>query len=196
VATTTAAARRVREHTDRHERIIDRARAMAEAEGWDSVTTRRLAEAIEYSQPVLYGHFAGGKAEIMNAVALRGFAELAVLTSAATRRPTERARVKALITSYLKFAAANPAVYEAMFTLPISARFASDESEHELKAAFDSIVSVLLMCAEPPRDVDVSAELLWSSLHGIATLERDHRLRVPAHRRRIEQLVELFVSAP
>nr|WP_225224456.1 ATP-binding cassette domain-containing protein [Cellulomonas sp. JH27-2] len=48
-------------------------RALAEERGWEAVTTRRLADAIEYSQPVLYGHFPQGRAEIVTAVALAGF---------------------------------------------------------------------------------------------------------------------------
>ncbi|WP_342217184.1 hypothetical protein [Nocardia abscessus] len=39
------------------------------------MTARRLAERIEYSQPVLYTHFAG-KSVIVSAVAEQGFAEL------------------------------------------------------------------------------------------------------------------------
>jgi len=68
--------RRERQRAERHRLILDTAREIAEAEGWDAVTTRRLADAIEYSQPVLYSHFAG-KEEIVAAVALDGFGELA-----------------------------------------------------------------------------------------------------------------------
>ncbi|HWN35157.1 MAG TPA: helix-turn-helix domain-containing protein, partial [Pseudonocardia sp.] len=65
--------RRERQRAERHRLILDTARRIAESEGWDAVTTRRLADAIEYSQPVLYSHFAG-KDEIVAAVALDGFA--------------------------------------------------------------------------------------------------------------------------
>ncbi|MGI5269502.1 hypothetical protein ACQEUU_10150 [Nonomuraea sp. CA-218870] len=40
------------------------------------MTTRRPAERVEYSQPVLYSHF-DGKDAIVSAVAVDGFAELA-----------------------------------------------------------------------------------------------------------------------
>ena len=63
---------------ERRQQILDAARAMAEADGWTAVTSRRLADAIGYTQPVLYGHFPGGKTEIMRTVALAGFAELAM----------------------------------------------------------------------------------------------------------------------
>ena len=68
--------RRERERAQREQLIITAARELAEAEGWEAVTTRRLAERIEYSQPVLYSHFTGMDA-IMAAVAVEGFAELA-----------------------------------------------------------------------------------------------------------------------
>src|SRR5258708_38810972 len=67
----------------RRQQILDAARGIAEAGGWTAVTSRRLADAIGYTQPVLYGHFPGGKTEIMRTVALAGFAELAAATQAA-----------------------------------------------------------------------------------------------------------------
>ena len=51
--------RRAREQAARERLILDAARSIAEAEGWEAVTTRRLSTEIEYSQPVLYKHFAG-----------------------------------------------------------------------------------------------------------------------------------------
>ena len=65
------AARRERQRAERHQAIIAAARELAEAEGWDAVTTRRLAERVEYSQPVLYSHFDGRDA-IVRAVAIQG----------------------------------------------------------------------------------------------------------------------------
>jgi hypothetical protein len=51
--------RRARELDQRRQVIIDAARELAEADGWESVTTRRLADRIEYSQPVLYSRLYG-----------------------------------------------------------------------------------------------------------------------------------------
>ena len=68
--------RRLRERATRGRLIIATARALAEREGWDAVTTRRLSTEIEYSQPVLYKHFASMEA-VIDAVALEGFGELA-----------------------------------------------------------------------------------------------------------------------
>lgn len=52
-------ARRAREGAQRHRLIRGAARELVEAEGWDALTTRRLAERVECSQPVLHSHFKG-----------------------------------------------------------------------------------------------------------------------------------------
>ena len=70
--------RKERERAERERLIVATARELAEQQGWDAVTTRRLAERIEYSQPVLYSHFRG-KREIIGAVALEGAAEMAAV---------------------------------------------------------------------------------------------------------------------
>lgn len=188
---TTTANRRARERAERRQRIIDTARALAETDGWYRVTTRRLAEAIEYSQPVLYSHFPGGKPEIMTAVALQGFREIAVLPAPGPDDSVD-GRIRAVATGYLDFAAANPAVYEAMFTQPITASFATDESPPELTRAFETVAAALDQRAAPTSDRDTAAELFWSMLHGVATLEYAHRLRSTARQQRIDALVALF----
>src|SRR3954471_16464334 len=108
--------RRERERTQRARLIVTTARDLAEAEGGDAVTTRRLADLIEYSQPVLYSHFTG-KDAIMQAVALEGFTEIAAhLRAARDEATTARAALTAVVTAYADFAERHPALYDAMFT--------------------------------------------------------------------------------
>ena len=120
--------------------IVNAARELAEAEGWESVTTRRLADCIEYSQPVLYSHFEG-KDAIVSAVALEGFGELAaVLHSARERAGSPRAEPRAVVSAYLEFARSNPALYEAMFTLSIDLTFAGSDRQLRCMRALSSYV--------------------------------------------------------
>src|SRR6476619_4295333 len=76
--------RRVRDRAARRRLITTTARALAEREGWDAVTTGPSSTEIEYSQPVLYKHFASME-DIVDAVALEGFGELAETLGAARR---------------------------------------------------------------------------------------------------------------
>jgi AcrR family transcriptional regulator len=172
---------------ERRQQILDAARAVAEAEGWGAVTSRRLADAIGYTQPVLYQHFPGGKTEIMRTVALAGFAELAAATRAAVGRKTGARAVAAVAELYLDFAATQPSLYEAMFQLPIDARFAHEDSEAELRSGFSALAAAL-----GDDDNGTATEVLWSALHGMSLLERAGRMR-PEHRRmRVAELAARF----
>ena len=108
--------RRERERAARRRLIIDTARTLAEAEGWDAVTTRRLSTEIEYSQPVLYKHF-NGMEQIADAVAIDGFSELAdAIRVARDGAGAAEDALKGVAQAYLDFARDKPAVYDAMFT--------------------------------------------------------------------------------
>ncbi|HTU76027.1 MAG TPA: TetR/AcrR family transcriptional regulator [Trebonia sp.] len=180
---------RAQRMAERRQQILDAARDIAEADGWTAVTSRRLADAIGYTQPVLYGHFPGGKTEIMRTVALAGFAELAASARAAMGRKTGERAVAAVADAYLDFAATHPALYEAMFQLPIDARFAQDDAETELRSGFDALGAAL------GNDGDETAtELLWSALHGMSLLERAGRMRKEHRPNRIAELAARFGS--
>ncbi|HEY2280662.1 MAG TPA: WHG domain-containing protein [Streptosporangiaceae bacterium] len=172
---------------ERRQQILTAAQTVAEAEGWPAVTSRRLADAIGYTQPVLYAHFPGGKTEIMRTVALAGFTELTTATRGAVGGKAGARAVEAVANAYLGFADEHPALYEAMFQLPIDARFAQEDPEEELRAGFDALAAALGEAAS-----ETTTEVFWSALHGMALLERGGRMR-PVHRRhRIAELAARF----
>jgi AcrR family transcriptional regulator len=181
--------RKQRERADRERLIVATARELAEQQGWDAVTTRRLAERIEYSQPVLYSHF-NGKREIIGAVALEGAAEMAAALRAATAAADgPRARVTALARTYLDFAARNPAVYDAMFQLDGGLAFASEETPQPLKDGFAALLESLTEVAGEGVHPGLFTEVFWAALHGLATLTRARRLPPEDTERRVELLV-------
>ncbi|MEU6933421.1 TetR/AcrR family transcriptional regulator [Streptomyces sp. NPDC046374] len=182
--------RKQRERADRERLIVATARELAEQQGWDAVTTRRLAERIEYSQPVLYSHFRG-KREIIGAVALEGAAEMAAAVRAATASADgPRARVAALARAYLGFAEDNPAVYDAMFQLDGGLAFAHEDTPEPLKDAFAALLESLGEVAGEGVHPALFTELFWAALHGLATLTRARRLPPEDTERRVELLVD------
>ncbi|MFC3652854.1 TetR/AcrR family transcriptional regulator [Dyella humi] len=185
------AERKGRHRAERESRIIATARAIAEREGWDAVTIRRLAEEIEYSQPVLYSHFENRDA-IVAAVAVEGFQEITIALQEAAHGSTgQRNALENAAMAYLGFASRQPALYEAMFVLPTDLRFAEAETRPELRAAFEALASVVTpFCV----DVDVATETFWAALHGLAELERSGRIRPSARVERIEFVVRALLS--
>jgi AcrR family transcriptional regulator len=183
------AERKGRDRAEREQRIVAAARAIAEREGWDAVTIRRLADEIEYSQPVLYSHFANRDA-IVAAVAVEGFKELTVALRQAASGSTGRNALKNVAVAYLAFALSHPALYDAMFILPTELRFAEAGTKPELHAAFEAIAAVV---APFCTDVEVVTETFWAALHGFAQLERSGRIRPRTRGERIALAVRAIV---
>ncbi|WP_369246250.1 TetR/AcrR family transcriptional regulator [Streptomyces sp. R41] len=184
--------RKERERANRHRLIVATAREIAETHGWEALTTRRLAEQIEYSQPVLYSHFRG-KSEIVGAVALEGFAELTTALRAAVPEGTAgREAVAALARAYTDFAARNPALYDAMFSLDNGLPFAEETTPAPLRAAFQALLDPLVDHAHPD-DPGLFVETFWAALHGLVTLTRARRLPADRVADRLTLLVDRFV---
>jgi AcrR family transcriptional regulator len=183
------AERKGRERAEREHRIVVAARVIAEREGWDAVTIRRLADEIEYSQPVLYSHFENRDA-IVAAVAVEGFQEITVALREAASRSTGRSALKNVAMAYLAFALSHPALYEAMFILPTDLRFAEAGTKPELRAAFEAVAAVVTpFCV----DVAVATETFWAALHGLSELERSGRIRPSTRGERVTLVVRAIV---
>lgn len=133
---------------------------------------RRVATEIGVSQPVLYSAFAGRQA-LIDAVALDGFDAITTALEAVDRSPMARMR------AYLDFAAAHPHIYEAMFSMPSGLLF--DSQVHQpLIRAFSAIRDAF------PGPDDTQAEVAWSTLHGLATLQASGRLPEKRAQARLE----------
>jgi AcrR family transcriptional regulator len=87
--------RKLRDRQARRAQIISAARHIAEAEGWPSVTVRRLSDEISYSQPVLYAHF-GSREGILAAIAIEGFGEMGLALEKARKRGKRGSTVEAV----------------------------------------------------------------------------------------------------
>jgi hypothetical protein len=94
---------------------------IAEREGWDAVTIRRLAEEIEHSQPVLYSHFEN-----------RFSGDHSSSSGSGKRFDRRRNALKNVAMAYLAFALRHPALYAAMFIFPTDLRFAEAGTRPEL----------------------------------------------------------------
>ena len=151
--------RRARDRAARRRLIVTTARKLAEAEGWDAVTTRRLSTEIEYSQPVLYKHFSGME-EIAKCVAIDGFGELAdALFKARTGSEDPEDVLRRIAHAYIDFARDNPAMYDAMFTRATTLNFAAADTPPQLSAAFAELREVITAIADD-RDAETLTEVL------------------------------------
>ncbi|MEU1407163.1 TetR/AcrR family transcriptional regulator [Streptomyces sp. NPDC005728] len=186
--------RRERERAEREQLIVTAARELAEAEGWDAVTTRRLAAEIEYSQPVLYSHFKG-KDAIMAEVAVQGCADLAAELRAARAKARGVRESLAVAETYTSFARRRPTVYDAMFTHLVDLPFATAEAPAPLREAFGELLHAMEPITAEGDGPGLLTETFWASLHGLATLMRSGRLPAEAHERRLALLIGHFAGS-
>lgn len=119
---------------------------------------------------------------LIDAVALDGFGALTTALEAVETTPLAR------MGAYLDFAATDPHTYEAMSSMPSQLRFAKDTHE-PLTRAFTAIREAFPTTEDDTAGTeagDVRAEVAWSTLHGLATLQASGRLPVERTQARLE----------
>jgi AcrR family transcriptional regulator len=108
--------RRQKEKEEMRKRIINTALEIAMSEGWEAVTTRKIAKKIEYTSPIIYEHFKN-KDDLFDELTLMGFRLLHkeyYLSGKTEREPKESLLL--LSVSHWVFAFENKALYQLMFS--------------------------------------------------------------------------------
>jgi len=170
--------RRERDRLKVRNKILDAARDLFAAEGYDAVTMRRIAQAIEYSPTTIYLHFKDKDALIRELcrVDLMSLAQ-ALRNVAAEPEPLERLRKIAL--SYVAFGYEHPNQYRLMFMS--NRRHEKDELAQMghgnpetdgylmlLNTFTEAIAGQLL--APDLHDANLLAQSFWASIHGVVTI--------------------------
>ncbi len=162
--------RREREREEIRRKILDAARELFATEGYDKVTMRGIADAIEYSPTTIYLHFED-KAALMLAVCEGGFVEFgASLERTARAAADPLAGLRATGEAYVAFALDNPMLYDVMFIRPKEWALASPDDPASFQGSvylFQAAMSAGQLRAGDPRE---AAALLWAALHGVASL--------------------------
>jgi AcrR family transcriptional regulator len=165
--------RREREREEVRRKILDAARDLFVAEGYDRVTMRRIAEAIEYSPTAIYLHFED-KDDLVLALCREDFGRLlaAMERQAPPQDPVEWLRQ--LGRAYAGFALENPNHYRFMFLSPRKPEHQPEPTDpgHQSYEVLRSAVAraVLTGAFVPGGDVDTIAQVMWSSVHGAVAL--------------------------
>ena len=167
--------RREREREEIRTRILDAARELFANEGVESVTMRRIADRIEYSPTAIYFHFRDKEALLAELCDcdFRAFAqEFFVIAQIAD--PV--ARLRAAGHAYISFGLKNPSHYRLMFMTPKVAESTLTKGNPEEDAyAFLKLNVAELMekgrIREELTDIDLVAQVIWSAVHGVVSLE-------------------------
>lgn len=113
------AERRLRQKEEVRSRILVTAWQMVKEDGWQSLSIRKIADAIEYSVPVIYDHFENKEAILLE-FGKEGFGLLIKKLQQAKKRATDPAeQLRLMADAYWNFAFKNNEYYQLMFGLGI-----------------------------------------------------------------------------
>ena len=167
--------RREREREEIRTRILDAARELFAAEGVEAVTMRRIADRIEYSPTAIYFHFRDKEALLAELCDcdFRAFAHEFVEIA---KIPDTVERLKAAGGAYVRFGLNHPSHYRVMFMTPRTASSQTIEKgnpEEDAYAFLRGIVVELIAkdLVREETDPDLVAQVIWSAMHGLVSLE-------------------------
>jgi AcrR family transcriptional regulator len=192
--------RREREREEVRSKILDAARELFMTEGYERVTMRRVAEAIEYSPTAIYHHFED-KDDLMRALCHADFGRLLQVfeEEAPPEDPVEWLR--RLARAYARLGLETPNHYRFMFLTPMKPGYTPDPGDpghQSYEVLRTAVVKAIETGAFRPANPDTVAQVLWASLHGVVALlitkRPDCWPRPPAHDL-IEQTIEAGIRA-
>ena len=164
--------------------ILDEARRLLVADGYDRLSMRKIAAAVGCSATSIYLHFEG-KDALTHALIDEGMAGLlAALTNALDAADDRDAhgRLDALGHAYVRYGLANPEYYEVMFQLHPErmARYPA-ESYRRARRNVEVFAETLAAGAAAgalrlDAPADVAAGALWTALHGLVSLSLAERI--------------------
>ncbi len=170
--------RRVREKELLRTKILDAARALFVEVGYDAVTMRKIAAAIEYSPTAIYLHFRDKEA-VIAAICDADFLKLAARFRkiAQVTDPIERLRAAGF--AYADFALRHPNHYRLMFMTPHPPHSIEDSTIEVGNRDQDAYAFVLWTVSEAIAqgrlrleldDPELVAQLVWAAVHGWVSL--------------------------
>lgn len=171
--------RREREKSETRDKILDAARELFVAEGYEGVSMRKVAEKIEYSPTAIYVHFAD-KNKLFHELCREDFARLQeVVASEMPSDPIERLRQ--IGRNYVQFGERFPNHYVFMFMTP-HPEHELDEEDREIVGNPEVDAYAFLKWAvqeaikggcfrEGVQDAEIISQTLWASVHGVVSLD-------------------------
>jgi AcrR family transcriptional regulator len=197
--------RREREKEELRGKILDAARNLFIQHGYEAVSMRKIAEAIEYSPTAIYVHFKD-KQELMLALCRCDFGGFSAecIKLATIEDPIER--ICQLGLTYIRFAVEHPNHYRLMFMTSYNVE-GPQPTQEDLERKKDPTTSAYALVKQAVEeainagrfrpeltDSELLVQVIWGGVHGIASLEITHAKDPWMTWRSIEDRAQLMVD--
>lgn len=179
-------------------RILDAAKLLFVKEGFDNVSMRRIATAIEYSPAAIYRYF-HNKREILSVLRDEGFQQfvagqmerMEVYTD-----PVERLRQGGR--EYIRFAMNEPDYYHLMFSTDTEEVDLEGELAECSLTSFDLFRQSVQDCIDAGRfkgeDHEAVVFSLWAGVHGLAELIHTGRFEVMSKGEDLDKVIDAILE--
>lgn len=165
--------RRQRHKEEIKKEIICTAWDLVKKEGWQSLSIRKIADAIEYSVPVIYDHFENKEAILLE-FAKKGFNMLFKKMLEAKEQISDPAeQIRDMADAYWNFALENRELYQLMFGIGMACceiDKAVPERDQFRAILMEPIERLASKSAQSDINVCLKYHALWSLLHGLISI--------------------------
>jgi AcrR family transcriptional regulator len=154
--------------------ILDAALQIVKQEGWQALSLRKIADAIEYTAPIIYEYFANKEAILLE-LTRKGFLLLdRELQQAKAEHRLPAKQLEAMWLAYWNFAFANKELYQVMFGVSTNCccELVNQLPEAELPwDAFTPLIGELMHIEDLDSDVICTKYYtFWSVVHGLVSI--------------------------
>jgi AcrR family transcriptional regulator len=166
--------RKIRQKEEFRASILEAAWLQVLTEGWQSLSIRKIADAIEYSVPVIYSHFENKEAILLE-FTIEGFQKLAEqLQNVKDKSFGPANQLEAIAHSYWDFAFDHKEYYQLMFGLGIPACDRVNQVA-EMKAMtmvmISTIKEAIAQSDKKEADYFLKFHTYLSILHGLVSIQ-------------------------
>ena len=165
--------RRLREKQEVRSIILDASWKLVKEEGWESLSIRKIADAIEYSIPVIYDHFPSKEAILLE-IGKDGFKLLGKkLEKAKEKHVGSAQQLKAIAEAYWDFAERNREYYQLMYGVGMAGcemdSCVGDKNDFR-KLITEPISNLIAKGKHPKANPCLKYHTFWSILHGLIAI--------------------------
>ncbi|MES2703303.1 MAG: TetR/AcrR family transcriptional regulator [Bacteroidota bacterium] len=165
--------RKERQRKEVRDSILEAAWRLVNEEGWQSLSIRKIADAIEYSVPVVYDHFENKEAILFEFNKL-GFKLLGEkIKETKEKYSTSAEQLEAIAYTYWDFAFKNQEYYQVMFGLGMPG---CDQVKKmpEILNFTQTIEAIIKEIVDANSNTEANTHLklntFWSMLHGLVSI--------------------------
>jgi AcrR family transcriptional regulator len=200
--------RRERERSETRDKILAAARELFAREGYEAVSMRKIAEAIEYSPTAIYVHFKDKRA-LMDELCRVDFGAMAQDFQHARGVSDPIQRLRVLGEGYVQFAVQRPNHFRLMFLTPgvhpeqLSPEDIAQQGDPSqdgyavLQTTVREGVAQRRFRPEFEDDVELISQTFWAGVHGVASIQvvkhDDPWLELAPLERRVKVMIDALI---